>query len=176
MKDAKLDPSSNTWFVDSGASRHMTGEAPLLQKIRPTDIPARVAFAGTESGKIIGIGDLDNGKVKFERVFLVEGLNNNLLFVSQICDNLFKMAFDKERCYVLKPEFVIPPEMILMSSPRVDNLYVLDMKTANSTSSAPQCFLVNATVQESDLWHKRMVHLSFRKMNHLVHNGFGRRH
>lgn len=171
MQGARIDAKTNTWYVDSGASRHMTGERSLLEKIRPPSITGKVNFAGDECGKIVGVGDLDNGRVRFERVFLVDGLRSNLLSVSQVCDNSFLMAFDKQRCYVLKPEFVIPPEMILMSSARVDDLYVLDMKTADASTSSAQCFLTNATVQESELWHKRMGHLSFRKMNHLVHNG-----
>ena len=163
MQDARnrLDPLSNTWYVDSGASRHMTGEKSLLKRIRPPSIPGKVNFAGDESGRIAGVGDLDNGRVRFELVFLVDGLKSNLLSVSQVCDNSFLMAFDKKRAYVLKPEFVIPSEMILMSSARVDDLHVLDMNEADTSSSSTQCFLTKATTQESELWHKRMGHLSF---------------
>ena len=80
------------------------------------------------------------------------------------------MLFDDKHCYILKKEFVLPSDMVVMSAPRVNDLYVLDMSQATSPTSTETCFVSKAIEKDSILWHKRMGHLSLRKMNQLVHN------
>ncbi|KAI3805317.1 hypothetical protein L1987_27575 [Smallanthus sonchifolius] len=73
---------NNTWYVDSGCSRHMTGNIRLLEDVKNID-GGYVAFAGNKGGYITGEGTLKNDKVKFEKVNYVEQLEHNLLSVSQ---------------------------------------------------------------------------------------------
>ena len=169
MQDAPRGPANNCWIVDSGASRHMTGDIILLQNVHSIH-GGYVAFAGDKGGFITGEGTVTNGKVSFDKVNFVKQLDHNLLSVSQICDKQFTMHFDKEKCYVLKPGFKIPDEWILISAPRRNDLYVLDMSRATTSTSTAHCFLSKATVRETVSWHRRMGHIHIRKMNHLVHN------
>ena len=60
--------------------------------------------------------------------------------------------------------------MILMSTIRKQDLYVLDMSKASSSSSTDTCFLSKATEKDSISWHRRMSHIHIRKMNQLIHN------
>ncbi|KAD2392849.1 hypothetical protein E3N88_39826 [Mikania micrantha] len=129
-----------------------------------------MSFAGDKGGFITGEGILSNGQVSFDKVRYVKQLENNLLSVSQICDKQYKVLFDDSKCYILKEGVVIPEDWILLSAPRKQDLYVLNMATASTTSSTASCFMTKATEKDSILWHKRMGHLSLRKMNHLVHN------
>ncbi|KAI3742536.1 hypothetical protein L1987_60221 [Smallanthus sonchifolius] len=108
---------NNTWYVDSGCSRHMTGNVKLLEDVIKID-GGYVAFAGNKGGYITGQGTLKNDKVKFEKVNYVEQLEHNLLSVSQVCDKKFSFHFNDHECYILKPGFVIPDEWILMKAPR----------------------------------------------------------
>ncbi|KAI3786627.1 hypothetical protein L1987_40450 [Smallanthus sonchifolius] len=162
------NPISNNWIIDSGASRHMTGNLALLFDVRNIK-GGYVSFAGDKCGFISAQGTLSNGAVSFEKVNFVKQLDNNLLSVSQICDKEFKVLFDDKHCYILKKEFMIPEDMVVMSAPRVNDLYILDMSQASSSVSTASCFVSKATEKDSILWHKRMGHLSLRKMNHLVH-------
>ena len=97
---------NNCWIVDSGCSRHMTGELSLLRDFKLVR-GSYVNFAGDKGGQITGFGSLTNGKVSIDNVNFCKELTNNLLSVSQICDKGYKMMFDKDRCYVLKQGFQI---------------------------------------------------------------------
>ncbi|KAK1427853.1 hypothetical protein QVD17_16551 [Tagetes erecta] len=75
----------NSWFVDSGCSRHMTGNHALLQDFKLKN-GTHVAFGGDAGGKITGEGTVSNGVISFDKVNYCAQLNFNLLSVSQICD------------------------------------------------------------------------------------------
>ncbi|KAJ0879369.1 putative RNA-directed DNA polymerase [Helianthus annuus] len=155
--------------MDSGASRHMTGKTALLYNVRNFN-GGYVGFAGNQGGRIIGEGTLSNGIVTFERVNYIAELENNLLSISQICDRMYTTHFTDKECLILKPGFVIPEEWIIMRAPRVNDLYVLDMSVATTTTGQAHCFVSRAMEKESQLWHRKMGHIHLRKMNHLVHN------
>ncbi|KAI3815343.1 hypothetical protein L1987_15008 [Smallanthus sonchifolius] len=160
---------NNTWYVDSGCSRHMTGNVKLLEDVIKID-GGYVAFAGNKGGYITGQGTLKNDKVKFEKVNYVEQLEHNLLSVSQVCDKKFSFHFNDAECYILKPGFVIPDEWILMKAPRRNDTYVLDMSVATTTDSVPTCLLSKASESDSILWHRKLAHINYRKMNYIVRN------
>ncbi|KAJ0720223.1 putative RNA-directed DNA polymerase [Helianthus annuus] len=155
--------------MDSGALRHMTGKTALLYDVNNIN-GGYVGFAGNQGGRIIGEGTLSNGVITFERVNYIAELENNLLSISQICDRMYTTHFTDKECLILKPGFVIPEEWIIMRAPRVNNLYVLDMSVATTTTGQAHCFVSRATEKESRLWHRKMGHIHLRKMNYLVHN------
>jgi hypothetical protein len=164
----------NTWHVDSGCSRHMTGNRLQLKDFVKFD-GGYVAFGGNpKGGRITGKGTVSNGKVTFENVFFVEELNYNLVSVSQVCDKKNHILFTEKECLILDPRFKIPDEsMILLRTPRKDNVYCLDMGNASPESDV-NCFISKASFDESSLWHRRMCHMNFKNMNKLVKNGLVR--
>ncbi|KAI3802357.1 hypothetical protein L1987_30488 [Smallanthus sonchifolius] len=84
---------NNMWYVDSGCSRHMTGNIRLLEDVIKID-GGYVTFAGNKGGYITGQCTLKNDKVNFEKVNYVEQLEHNLLSVSQVCDKKFSFHFN----------------------------------------------------------------------------------
>ncbi|KAI3819640.1 hypothetical protein L1987_13481 [Smallanthus sonchifolius] len=155
----------NIWHVDSGCSRHMTGNFNLPQDYHQID-GEYVAFAGNpRGGKIEGQGTVSNGVNSLEFVNFVPQLKYNLMSVSQICDKDFCALFNSKECLILKPGVVIPEELILMRAPRRYNTYSLDM---NNSSGIESCFLSKASEDESFLWHKRLGHINFKTLNRLV--------
>jgi hypothetical protein len=52
-----------------------------------------VTFGGNQD-KIIGIGSAGNQHISITNVYLIEGLNFNLLIVSKLCDNRYHITFD----------------------------------------------------------------------------------
>ncbi|KAI3732721.1 hypothetical protein L1987_63928 [Smallanthus sonchifolius] len=147
----------------------MTGNVRLLEDVKQID-GGYVAFAGNKGGYITGQGTLKNDKVKFEKVNYVEQLEHNLLSVSQVCDKKFSFHFNDAECYILKPGFVIPDDWILMKAPRRNDTYVLDMSVATTTDSIPTCLLSKASESDSILWHRKLAHINYRKMNYIVRN------
>ncbi|KAI3774030.1 hypothetical protein L1987_48573 [Smallanthus sonchifolius] len=130
-----------------------------------------VAFAGEKGGNITCQGVVSNGCVSFDNVNFCEQLKHNLLSVSQMCDKEYSVMFDKSECLILKPGFEVPEDWILMRAPRTNDTYQIDMSVATTTSSVPTCLLSKAIELDSILWRRKLGHISYRKMNHLVRNG-----
>jgi len=70
-----------SWYLDSGCSRHMTGEKSMFLTITMKG-GRNVKFEGNLSGKIIGTRTIGNSSISINNVWLVDGLEHNLLSIS----------------------------------------------------------------------------------------------
>nr|GEV64906.1 hypothetical protein [Tanacetum cinerariifolium] len=68
------------FIVDSGCSKHMTGNLKLLTNF-VEKFMGTVKFRNDQNKLILGYGDLVHEKIKIKRVYYVEGLNHNLFSV-----------------------------------------------------------------------------------------------
>nr|GEW80246.1 hypothetical protein [Tanacetum cinerariifolium] len=87
------------FIVDSGCSKHMTGNLKLLINFLENFI-GTVKFRNDQIAHILGYGDLVQGAVMIKRVYYVKGLNHNLFSVGQLCDADLEVAFQKSTCYL----------------------------------------------------------------------------
>ncbi|GJW55138.1 putative ribonuclease H-like domain-containing protein [Tanacetum coccineum] len=157
----------NKGIVDSGCSRHMTGNKAYL--VEDQDYyGGSVAFGGSE-GQITGKGKIITGKLDFENVYFVKELKQfNLFFVSQMCDKRNKVLFTDSECLVLSPDFKLPNEnQVLLRVPRQNNMYSFNLENIVPTGGLA-CLIAKATVYESNKWHKRLGHVNFKVLNTLV--------
>ncbi|GJX31905.1 putative ribonuclease H-like domain-containing protein [Tanacetum coccineum] len=163
IKDWGTPQHDDKGFVDSGCSRHMTGNIAYLSN------RGYVAFGrGAYGGKIIGKGTLKTDNLNFEDVYFVNELKFNLFSISQMCDKKNYVLFTDTECLVLSPNFKLPDEnQILLKIPRNDNMYSFDMKNIAPKESLT-CLVSKATLDESMLWHRRLGHISFKNINKLV--------
>nr|GFB16958.1 ribonuclease H-like domain-containing protein [Tanacetum cinerariifolium] len=85
-----------------------------------------------------------------------------------MCDKKNYVLFTDTECLVLSPKFKLPYEnQVLLRVPRENNMYNVDLK--NIVPSRDLTFLfAKATIDESNLWHKRLGHINFKTMNKLV--------
>ncbi|GJV84600.1 putative ribonuclease H-like domain-containing protein [Tanacetum coccineum] len=155
-------------FVDSGCSRHMTGNIAYLSDFKQFD-GGYVAFGGgAYGGKISGKGTLKTANLDFEDVYFVNELKFNLFSVLQMCDKKNYVLFTDTECLVLSPNFKLPDEnQILLKVPRKDNMYSFDMKNIVPKESLT-CIVAKATLDESMLWHRILGHINFKNINKLV--------
>ena len=65
------------WYMDSGCSRHVTGNKSVLSDYHDEKGPS-VTFGGNGKCQTRGFGTLSNGVSTFRRVAYVEGLKHNL--------------------------------------------------------------------------------------------------
>ena len=79
-------------------------------------------FGGNQSGKIIGTGTIGNSSTSINNVWLVDGLEHNLLSISQFCDNGYDVLFEKPNCTVINKE----DKSIVFKGKRVDNVYKIN--------------------------------------------------
>ncbi|GJY38544.1 hypothetical protein Tco_0424908 [Tanacetum coccineum] len=87
------------FIVDSGCTKHMTGNLKLLCNFVEKFL-GTVRFGNDQFAPILGYGDLIQGNVTIKRVYYVEGLNHNLFSVGQFCDADLEVAFRKSTCFV----------------------------------------------------------------------------
>ncbi|GJS19086.1 retrovirus-related pol polyprotein from transposon TNT 1-94 [Tanacetum coccineum] len=73
------------FIVDSGCTKHMTGNLSLLCNFVEKYL-GTVRFGNDQFAPILGYGDLVQGNITIKRVYYVEGLNHNLFSVGQFCD------------------------------------------------------------------------------------------
>ncbi|XP_073057342.1 uncharacterized protein [Primulina eburnea] len=96
----KKDVELGHWYFDSGSSRHMTGSREHLIDYVEQNC-GRVTYGGGAKGKVVGKGTLNvEGLSKLHNVLHVEGLNSNLISISQLCDDNLLVKFDKHNCEV----------------------------------------------------------------------------
>ncbi|GJW06359.1 putative ribonuclease H-like domain-containing protein [Tanacetum coccineum] len=108
--------------IDSGCSRHMTGNKCYLTEYE--DYNSGFVSFGDGKGRI-------SGKV----------LSSNFKLLDESQD--------------------------LLRVPRKDNIYSVDLKSVVPTKGLT-CLIAKDTIDESNLWHRRLGHTNFKNMNKLV--------
>nr|GEY39985.1 retrovirus-related Pol polyprotein from transposon TNT 1-94 [Tanacetum cinerariifolium] len=107
------------------------------------------------------------GSMTIKRVYYVEGPGHNLFSIGQFCDKGLEVTFRKSACFVRNENGVD-----LLTGDRSSNLYTIALNEIASNSSS--CLLAKASSLESWLWHQRLFHLNFAKINNLVKNNLVR--
>ncbi|GJW24596.1 ribonuclease H-like domain-containing protein [Tanacetum coccineum] len=127
-------------IFDSGCSRHMTGNKSFLTDYQEID-GGFVAFGGSpKGGKITRKGKIKTGKLDFEDT----------------------------KCLVLSPDFKLLDEsQVLLKVPRHNNMYSFDLKNV-VPSGGLTCLFAKTTIDEFNLWHRRLGHINFKTMKKLV--------
>ncbi|GJR07830.1 integrase, catalytic region, zinc finger, CCHC-type containing protein, partial [Tanacetum coccineum] len=154
------------WIIDSGCSKHMTGNRALLTNFVEKFL-GTVRFGNNDFAVIAGYGDVVIGSMTIKKVYYVEGLGHNLFSVGQFCDKGLEVAFRKSTCFVRNEDGVD-----LLTGDRSSNLYTIALNEIASNSSA--CLLAKASSSQSWLWHQRLSHLNFATINNLVKNNLVR--
>nr|GFC14355.1 integrase, catalytic region, zinc finger, CCHC-type, peptidase aspartic, catalytic [Tanacetum cinerariifolium] len=145
------------FIVDSGCSKHMTGNLKLLINFVEKFL-GMVKIGNDQIAPILGYGDLVQGAVTIKRVYYVEGLNHNLFSVGQFCDADLEVAFRKSTCFTrdLKGND-------LLTCSRGTDLYSITLQDINSLN--PICLMAKVTSSQAWLWHCRLSHLNFDTIN-----------
>ncbi|GJY28377.1 putative ribonuclease H-like domain-containing protein [Tanacetum coccineum] len=152
--------------IDSGCSRHMTGNKCYLDEYEDYD-GGFVSF-GDGKGRISRKGKIKTGSLDFDDVYFCKELKYNLFSVSQICDKKNNVLFTDTECLVLSSNFKLLDEsQVLLRVPRKDNIYSVDLKSVVPTGGLT-CLIAKATIDESNTWHRRLGHINFKTMNKLV--------
>ncbi|GJS02045.1 hypothetical protein Tco_0318553 [Tanacetum coccineum] len=129
------------WIVDSGCSKHMTGDRSLLKNFIEKFMDT-VRFGNDNFAAITGYGDYIQGNITICHVYYVEGLGHNLFSVGQFCDGNLEVAFRSKTCYVRNLE-----GDDLLTGGRESNLYTVSI--SDMAASSPICLMSKATSTKS---------------------------
>nr|GEV41984.1 putative ribonuclease H-like domain-containing protein [Tanacetum cinerariifolium] len=154
--------------IASRYSRHMTGNMSYLSDFEELN-GGYVAFGGNpKGGKISGKGKIRTGKLDFDDVYFVKELKFNLFSVSQMCDKKNNVLFTDIECLVLSLECKPPDEnQVLLRVLRENNMYNVNLKNIVPSGDLT-CLFAKVTLDESNLWHRRLGYINFKTMNKLV--------
>nr|GFB08582.1 hypothetical protein [Tanacetum cinerariifolium] len=128
--------------IDSGCSRHMTENMSYLSDFE--ELNGRYAsFGGNpKGGKITGKGKIKTRKLDFDDVYFVKELKFNL--------------------------FSLPDaSQVLLRVPRENNMYNVNLRNIVPSGDLT-CLFAKSTLDESNLWHRRLGHVNLKTINKLV--------
>ena len=151
------------WYIDSGCSRHMTGRKENLRDYRSLENARVVKFGNNHKCQVKGYGKVTNGNFTVNRVAYVEGLQHNLISVSQLVVGTGNQVVFNEEGSIISN---VKTNEILLKSKRYGDMFTLDIKPIVGKPAV--CLLSKASNDLSWLWHRRLSHLNFRNINKLV--------
>jgi len=152
--------NNQLWYVDSGCSRYMTGEKSNFISLTATE-GGSVAFSNGKSEIIVGIGKIGESlSHSIDSFYLVDGLKQNLLSVSQLCDINNLVVFSPKCCLVVN----MNTGDVVLRGERNKNVYKVCI------FSLPQNNMTCLSSLNDDvmLWHKGLGHASLSLLNKLV--------
>ncbi|XP_059431545.1 uncharacterized protein LOC132165056 [Corylus avellana] len=89
--------NSCLWFLDSGCSKHMTGDKSLFKELKEGKGGGSITDGDGSKSKVIGQAIVEiSGAPTPQEVLYVEGLRANLLSISQFCDYDLVVQFSKK--------------------------------------------------------------------------------
>jgi hypothetical protein len=137
------------WYLDSGCSKHMTGDKTLFQELKEGR-GGNITYGDGSKSKVIGKGSVQiPGAPTSQEVLYVEGLKANLLSISQFCDQDLVVQFSKKECNI----FDSNGKWLMGGERTTDNCYGL--------STLPQVSCNKATLDKEELWHQRLGHMNY---------------
>lgn len=147
--------STKDWYVDSGASAHMTASRDCLQLNRPVHENKEIVVANQMTVPVVSVGETQittivNGSqydVIVKNVLYIPKLTTNLLSVSQLIANGNKVSFKKDVCLIYNPV----NELIGIAN-LTNGVYKLQIQR-------PESALLAMT-----MWHRRLGHVNSKSL------------
>jgi len=158
-----------TWFLDSGASFHVTSDRSKLVACKPVIDGSSINTANGTACHVTHQGSLQSPHFYIPDISCVPQLTMNLLSVGQIADMNCFVGFDESSCFIQDRQ---TGNVIGTGHRRRDssNLYVLDTLCLPS-SAARASSAVSSSASSFAKWHHRLGHLCGSRLSTLIHQG-----
>lgn len=141
------------WYVDSGASNHMSPFHDILSGIKKPTISA-ISTADNAQLKVECMGrsrlKLDNESVTVNDILHIPKLSANLLSVYKMVCHGNTIIFDSDGCKIYNGNM-----KLLQTIKAVNGVYKLHAPTEEI------CMLANKSESNAMLWHRRFGHLNY---------------
>lgn len=147
--------NSNEWYVDSGASSHMTPFGNVLNSMKATEV-MNITSANNAKLQTKGMGKakltVNSNEIDINEVLHVPDLVANLLSVSKIVDKGNTVIFDRNGCTIKNDR----NEAIANCKPK-NGVYKF-------TNEINETCMLNRQNESALLWHRRLGHVNFETM------------
>jgi hypothetical protein len=146
--------NDNTWLIDIGASRHMTGLRYHLTKFVEKETHLHVVLGDDARYNVRGVGtytfQLDSDmQLQLKEVLYVPGMKRNLVSIFSLEDKGCKVTFSEGRVLAWHKDSHINSSKVI--GVRKNSLYKLTIKPIQA--------LLHDTISLSELWHIRLAHI-----------------
>jgi hypothetical protein len=132
----------NIWLIDSGCSRHMTGDKGWFSTLVPVVTKRYIIFGDNGRGRVLSEGEIKvSDKITLRRVALVQSLGYNLLSVSQLLYEGFEVLFRPDGSLILDSR----GDLVCMVVPE-GQVFRADF---SQSFGVERCFLAGSS---SELW------------------------
>ncbi|KAL2251634.1 UNVERIFIED_CONTAM: Retrovirus-related Pol polyprotein from transposon TNT 1-94 [Sesamum indicum] len=165
ISETNLVDNSNKfeWLVDSGCTFHMTPYKDILMNFK-TEKLGSVSMANQKLCDVLGFGDIflkfENGsKLTLRGVRYVPDLAHNLLSCSALEEDGLEGRWGKGVMRITKGSLTI------FKAEKKRNLYLCKVQYDLFSGNVSE-------ISKSDLWHKRLGHISLKGLELLHKNGF----
>jgi hypothetical protein len=154
--------NDDTWLIDSGASRHMTGFRDHLTNIVEKDTNVHVVLGDDARYNVKGVGtstfqlDFDM-HLHLSEVLYVPGMKRNLVSISALEDKGYKVTFSEGKFLACHKDSHINSAKVI--GVQESSLYRLTI--------TPVQALLHDTISLSELWHRRLAHIHYRSLSAL---------
>ena len=160
-KEIESKIEENIWYLDNGASNHMTGHREKFTKLDES-VAGQVKFGDGSVVHIRGKGSIQllckNGEEReLKDVFFIPSLRSNIISLGQLSEEGNKVILDGDQLWVYDTS-----GKLLMRVRRSSNrLYKLSIQENRGT-----CLLTKAE-ETSRLWHLRLGHVNYQAMQEM---------
>jgi hypothetical protein len=157
-----VTPGEDTWLIDSGASKHMTGQRNILSCISEKKFSQKVTLGDDYQYPIKGVGESNHklnsrNSLKMKDVLYVLGLKKNLLSISDLEKKGFGVSFiDGEVLMWAKGETL--NEAIIIGSEE-NGLYKL--------KGHSEAAMTHTIENSCELWHRRLAHINYKALPYI---------
>ena len=138
----------------------MTGDASKFTTLILKD-QGCVTYGDDRKANVIGEGNIIiNKDLSIKNVLLVEDLKHNLISISQLCDNGFKVTFYANKCYIKK----IDNDQVSFEGYRRRNVYKINLDDFKSSNEV----CLYSSNEDSWLWHRKLGNASMDTISKLI--------
>jgi len=150
-------PLSSLWYIDSGASRHMSGVRDMFSELVPRTNQQDIILGDDSVVRVAGIGEVSfqrehGAPLRLTDVLYVPGLRKNLVSVSCIEDKGFVVLFEKGQVYIYPQGGSRADSRVI--GVRQGRMYRLVFEAGGALACS-----TSSSREMCELWHRRLGHL-----------------
>ncbi|CAI5473320.1 unnamed protein product [Closterium sp. Yama58-4] len=163
---------SDAWFLDTGATQHMTHSASLLNNIGAPEDVTSIVFENNESLPVVGVGStrliVDGGPVDVTSVLHVPEVKVNLLSVPKLAKKGVIATIDgaKMNLFWKGEQFA---QGVLN-----EDIYQLKTYARAASSNVASSNVAQGSKATLKAWHNRLAHANYDSVKELVNKGLAK--
>jgi hypothetical protein len=151
--------NDNTWLIDSGASRNMTGFRDRITNFVEKETHLHVVLGDDVRYNVKGVGtstfQLDSDmQLQLREVLYVPGMKRNLISISSLEDKGYKVTFSEGRVLAWHKDSHINSAKVIGVQEKI--LYRLTIGPVQTP--------LHDTINLSELCHRRISHIHYRAL------------